>query len=139
MTIPPNDWQAPIPLGAFVPPEWPKDVFPEKVQVFVCDLARSTETPLELAALTTLSGISTAAQGKYIVQVKSDYFEPVNVWTAVALPPGSRKSAVQKAITEPLTMWEQRRKEELEPIVTRLMSENKSLEARIKETRRRAS
>lgn len=139
MTTPPYAWQAPIPLGAFILPEWPLDVFPENIQIFVCELARSTETPIELPALTVLSGISTAAQGKFIVQVKPDYYEPVNVWTAVALPPGSRKSAVQKAVTEPLTEWERLKKIELELVVAKLTSENKSLEVRIKEIRRKAS
>ncbi|HUD00811.1 MAG TPA: DUF3987 domain-containing protein, partial [Rhabdochlamydiaceae bacterium] len=89
-----SDWQAPISLGVPRFSPWPHDVFPEAVQGFVDELARATETPIELAALTTLSGLSVAAQGKYIIQVKPDYFEPVNIWTAVALPSGSRKSAV---------------------------------------------
>ena len=108
------NWQAPIPVGAVILPQWSNNIFPEDIQKFICELAQSTETPIELPALTVLSCISAAAQGKYIVQVKPDYFEPVNVWTAVALPPGCRKSAVQKAITEPLTKWEQEKKEEKE-------------------------
>ena len=35
-----------------------------------------------------LAAISTAAHGKYKVQVKDDYSEPVNVWTCVALSSG---------------------------------------------------
>jgi hypothetical protein len=133
------DWQAPIPLGEFILPEWPNDTFPEEVQRFVSELASSTETPLELSSLTTLSGISAAVQGKYVVQVKPDYCEPVNVWTAVALPPGCRKTAVQKAVTEPLACWEEVKKRELEPIIAKMRSENESLEVRIKEKRRKAA
>ena len=63
MTNPLHNWQPPIPLGAPNFPEWPNDIFPEEIQRFVSDLAKSTETPLELPSMTTLSGISTAAQG----------------------------------------------------------------------------
>ena len=62
-----------------------------------------------------LAAISTAAHGKYKVQVKDDYSEPVNVWTCVALPPGSRKTTVQQAATAPLTAWEKRQREDAEP------------------------
>lgn len=139
MTIPSTDWPAPIPLGAFIPPTWPDDIFPECIQKFVCELAQSTETPLELASLTVLSSISAAAQGKYIVRIKPDYFEPLNIWTAVALPSGSRKSSVQKAATEPLSDWEQEKKKELEPLIAKIASENASLDVRIKESRRKAA
>lgn len=134
-----NDWHEPISLDEANLPPFPQDVFPVEIQEFIVQLAKSTETPLELASLTVLSGISTAAQGKYIVQVKTDYFEPVNVWTVVGLPPGCRKSAVQKAVTEPLTRWEQQKKQEMEPLIAQLVSNNKTLEMRIKEMRKMAA
>jgi hypothetical protein len=136
MTIPSFQWQLPVPIGSVVLPEWPNDIFIEEVQKFVCELAKSTETPLELSSLTVLSAISTATHGKYLVQVKTDYFEPVNVWTVVGLPPGCRKTAVQKAATEPILQWEQEKRKELEPIIAKVISENKSLEVRIKELRK---
>lgn len=134
-----SDWQAPISLGAPHFSPWPSDVFPEAIQGFVDELARATETPIELTALTTLSGLSVAAQGKYIVQVKPDYFEPVNIWTSVALPSGSRKSAVQRYVTVPLTRWEKEQEELIAPLISQTISENKSIEARVKEIRRKGS
>lgn len=139
MSTPLIDWPAPISLGALILPLWPNNIFPEDIQRFVCELSKSTETPLELSSLTVLSGLATAAQGKYIVQIKPDYFEPVNIWTAVALPPGCRKSAVQKVVTDPLSQWERNKKNELEPVIAKIVSENESLEIRIKEMRRKAA
>jgi hypothetical protein len=43
------------------------------------------------------------------------------------------------AVTKPLTEWERQKKVELEQVVSRMQSENKSIEARIKEMRRRGS
>lgn len=132
-------WPTPIPLGVPHFSPWPPDVFPESLQGFVSELARATETPIELSSMATLSALSAAAQGKYIVQVKPDYYEPVNVWTAVALPSGSRKSAVQKHVTIPLTQWEMEQKTLIDPLVAQIVSENKSIEARVKEIRRKGS
>jgi len=139
MINPSSDWEAPIPLGAFNLPKWPDNVFSKEIQHYVNELAKSTETSIELAALSVLAVISAAAQGKYQIQIKSDYFEPINLWTCVALPSGSRKSAVLNAVTKPLILWERQKKEELAPQIATMISENKTLEVRIKEMRRKAA
>lgn len=139
MTTSFNDWPPPIPLGGNVIPNFPDNVFPIGIQNFVNGLSMSTETPTILAALNVLSGLATAAQGKYIVQVKNDYFEPVNLWTAVIMPPGGRKSAVQRTITLPFNQYEKQKKEKLQPVIAEITSKNASLEARIKEMRSRAA
>lgn len=110
-----TDWQPPISLESAKLPPWPDDIFPGSIQNFATALSASTETPPELSAMMVLAAISAASQGKYRVRVKSDYFEPVNIWTCAALPPGSRKTAVQMAATAPLTAWEKVQREKLEP------------------------
>ena len=137
--ITPFDWQPPIPLGGLELRTFPVGVFPDAIETFVLELSRSTETPLELAALTTLSGIATAIHDKYSIQVKPDYSEPVNIWTVVALPPGCRKSAVQGAVIQPIIMYEKTKQEEMKPLIVERVSRNKSLEARIKEMRGQAA
>jgi hypothetical protein len=132
------NWEAPISLGAHNFSKWPDDIFINEMQDFVNNLSNSTETPIELASLSVLSVIATAAQGKYLIKIKDDYFEPVNIWTVVALPPGSRKSAVLKELTEPLLTWERERQIEVKPTIDKIISENKTIEARLKEKRRKA-
>lgn len=130
------DWQPPISLESATLPAWPDDVFPGSVQDFVTALSASTETPQELSALMVLAAISSAAQGKYRVRVKQDYFEPVNVWACVALPPGSRKTAVQMAATAPLTAWEQRQREAVELKMKEAESEHATVSVRIAQLRK---
>ena len=72
---------------------WPKGVFPNPFESFAHELARSTETPVEMAALTVLAVVAIAGQKRYTVQVKPDYEEMLCLWTC-AMSPGSRKSAV---------------------------------------------
>ncbi|MEZ5315478.1 MAG: YfjI family protein [Chlamydiales bacterium] len=129
------DWQAPIPLGAIDSPSFPEGVFPDAIEKFVGELSRSTETPRDLAGLTILAALATASHNKYVVQVKSDYREPVNLWTAVALPPGSRKSAVLAAAIKPIEKYEKQKQKLIEPLIKEITSRNKSLEVRIRELR----
>lgn len=133
-----TDWQAPVSLTTASLPPWPDDVFPDSVQNFVRSLAVSTETPLELPALLVLASIAAAAQGKYRVRVKHDYFEPVNIWTCAALPPASRKTAVQNAATAPLTAWEKLQREITEPLIKAAQSENATIAEQVKELRKTA-
>lgn len=133
-----TDWQAPISLQSATLPPWPDDVFPGPIQAFVSSLSVSTETPPELSALMVLAALSAAAQGKYRVRVKSDYFEPVNVWTCAGLPPGSRKTAVQGAATAPLTEWEKVQRDIAEPAIRQAQSNHATLTERIGQLRKLA-
>lgn len=133
-----TDWQAPISLQSATLPPWPDDVFPAPIQAFVSGLSVSTETPPELSALMVLAALSAAAQGKYRVRVKPDYFEPVNVWTCAGLPPGSRKTAVQGAATAPLSAWERVQRDIAEPEIKQAQSNHATLSERIGQLRKQA-
>lgn len=135
---PVTDWQAPINLESAKLPPWPDAVFPDSIQDFVSALSVSTETPPELSAMMTLAALSAAAQGKYRVRVKADYFEPVNIWTCAALPPGSRKTAVQNAATAPLTAWEKLQREIVEPAIKQAQADDATIRERINQLRKQA-
>ncbi|MEV6891392.1 YfjI family protein [Kribbella sp. NPDC051137] len=65
-------------------------------------MAEATQTPADLAGSVALACLSTAAGGKVLVQVDRSWLEQVNLYTVTALPPGSRKSPVFRAMTGPL-------------------------------------
>jgi hypothetical protein len=133
------DWQEPVSLESVSLPAWPNDLFPNAIQDFITALSKSTETPPELSAMMVLATISAAAQGKYRVRVKADYFEPVNIWTCAALPPGSRKTAVQMAATAPLSKWEKWQREALEPEIKKAQADDATIRERINFLRKLAS
>jgi hypothetical protein len=134
-----DGWQAPIPLEAAALPTWPDDVFPEAVQGFVSALSESTETPPELAALLVLAALAAAAQGRYQVRVKPDYFEPLNIWTCAALVPGSRKTAVKNEATAPLTEWERKQRVAMDGELKQAESDRKTVAERIATMRNKAA
>ena len=133
-----TDWQAPINLQTATLPPWPDDVFPDAIQTFVTALSASTETPLELSAMMVLAAMSAAAQGKYRVRVKQDYFEPVNIWACAALPPGSRKTAVQVAAAAPLSAWEKVQRDIAQPAISQAQSNLATQSERIAQLRKLA-
>ncbi|WP_433010302.1 YfjI family protein [Kribbella sp. CA-294648] len=82
---------------------FPVDVFPGWLADHVSAVAEATQTPVDLAGSVALACLSTAAGGKVLVQVDRSWLEQVNLYTVTALPPGSRKSPVFRAMTGPLS------------------------------------
>lgn len=68
----------------------------------VLAVAEFTQTPLDLPGCLALAALSTAAGGRAELEVRPGWKEPLNLYTVVAMPPGSRKSAVFAAMTAPL-------------------------------------
>jgi len=136
---PAEDWPERVPLDA---PDLPR-LDPAHLPGWAGDFARAvavdTETPPELAAGMVLITCATAAARRLRVMVKPGYVEPCNLWAVAALPPGTRKSAVQSAATAPLLAWERDQAKNMEPEIKRIASERKTLEARAKEQRSKAA
>lgn len=105
-----EEWNNPHEFERIQLPEWPKDAIPECAQKYIQEVSRSTETPIELAAMLFLSSVATASHKKYEVEIKKSYREPVNIWTLSILPPASRKSSVYGQITLPIRTWEEQKK-----------------------------
>ena len=61
--------------------------------------------------------LSASAGGRARVQIRPGWVEPVNLFTVVAMPPGSRKSAVFAAMTAPLLAAEQALAEHAAPLI----------------------
>jgi replicative DNA helicase len=100
-----RNWPALIPLRTTrkLPP-FPIKALPTWLQAQVEAVAHETQTPQDLAATVGLSVLATAAGGKIRVNVqpKLGWTEPTNLFTVAALPPGTRKSPVFKAMLRPL-------------------------------------
>ncbi|HVQ91513.1 MAG TPA: YfjI family protein [Mycobacteriales bacterium] len=114
-----GEWEAePVPLSArrLLPP-FPVDTLPAWLGDQVAAVAEFTQTPADLAGCIGLAALSTAAGGRAVVEVRPGWREPVNLFTAVAMPPGSRKSAVFAAMTTPLLAAEAALVELARPVV----------------------
>ncbi len=96
-------WDEPVPLNhRRTLPDFPVHTLPAWLRDMVAAVAEETQTPPGLAGCLALGVLATAAGGRATVCVRGHWREPVNLYTAVALPPGNRKSAVFALMTGPL-------------------------------------
>jgi hypothetical protein len=100
------EWPDMIPMGAPDPDRIPIDMWPSVLRDYATGAAAETETPRELPAMLALGVLSTVVQRFADVEIRPGYIEPTNVYTAIALPPATRKSQEFKRATLPLVRWE---------------------------------
>jgi hypothetical protein len=97
-----DGWVIPTLFDEVELPDFPPDVFPDWIDDFVRALALATQTPRALPAMLALAVLATACAKRYEVRLHSGYAEPLNLFIAVGLGPGNRKSAVFSQVVRPL-------------------------------------
>lgn len=86
-------------------PNLPVEMVPEPLRPWLTGLASETSTPLEVAAVTALSGLSILIGGSVEIQPSGPgtrWLVVPNLWAQVVLPPGSLKSSLQAESLRPL-------------------------------------
>lgn len=126
-----DGWAAPIPLGraGHQLPAFPVDALPGWARDFVVALAEATQTPVDLAGVLVLSVLATAAGGRAVVEVRDGWREPLNLFTATALPPGARKTPVFQRVTEPLQAAERDAAAAARPVIAEAVARRKAAQA----------
>jgi replicative DNA helicase len=103
------EWSPPIPLRHFDPPSFPAHVLPDWVRDFVEAEAVATQTPPDLAGMLVLAAVAAGVARHVEVVIKDGWSEPLNVYVAVVLESGTRKSAVFRDVVAPISAEEARR------------------------------
>ncbi len=101
-----EDWEIPRPLEEFQLPAFPVDCLPRRLREWVTQLSAFTATPTDMAAVASLAVLATATQSKFEIEGKKDYTEPLNLFILIIAQPGERKSAIMRAMTEPVKIFE---------------------------------
>lgn len=101
-------WPDPLPLTAQAHrlPRFPVDALPGWLAAHVEAVAEFNQVPADLPACLALACLSTAAGGKLLLEIKPGWSEPVNIFTVIAMPPGTRKTPVFRAMVKPLRQAE---------------------------------
>jgi replicative DNA helicase len=101
-------WDVPVPLTPtrLLPP-FPVGVFPPWLRAMVAEVTTALQVPPDLPATLGLAGLAVAAGGRVDVHPIPGWVEPTNLYTVIALAPGSRKSPTFTVMTRPLYAAEQ--------------------------------
>ena len=99
-------WEEPIPFGRYDLEPFPVDALPPDISEYVEAVAEHTQTPVDMAGSSSLSVMSTCSQGKYVIEGKPGWVEPVNTYMNVIAEPSERKSAVEQAVIKPCDLEE---------------------------------
>lgn len=103
-----ESWEPIIPLTPTrLLPRFPVEVFPGWLRAMVDEVTTALQVPVDLPATLGLASLAVAAGGRVDVSPVAGWVEPTNLYTVVALAPGSRKSATFSAMTRPLYAAEQ--------------------------------
>lgn len=100
-----GDWPdgEPTPLTRSVDvPAWPVDALPKPIADMVNGVAEATQTDPAMAATSALSALSACTGGHAVIEIRSGWREPLNLYTVAIAEPGERKSAVQETMVSPI-------------------------------------
>ena len=120
-------------------PDFPTAVLPDALRQWVEAESHATQTPADLAALLALSVCSVGIARRVAVEARPGWREPVNLFTAVLLEPGNRKSAVFADAMKPLRELEAELIEAARPEVARAQSDRRQDEARLRKLEKTAA
>lgn len=132
-------WQQPVPFAEAERPPFPVDCLPSVVRDYVQQVAQSIQVPEDMAAVAALCALAVCCQGKYIIQGKPGYFEPLNIYGVVIAKPGERKSQTLRQMTRPLLEWEKEQNEQLTQSVATSRSQKNILEKQLCTAEKRAA
>jgi hypothetical protein len=132
-------WPEIVPFDVVDLPEFPADALPGALREWVEAESHATQTPADLAGLLALAVCSATIARRMVVEPRAGWWEPVNLYTAVLLDPGNRKSAVFSDATAPLREIEAELIEAARPAVARQQSERRQAEARLKKLEKQAA
>jgi hypothetical protein len=120
----PDQWPEVEPLcQALDSLPYPLASLPEKIKNAVAEVANFVQCPIEMAACSCLTALSTVGAGIADVQRTPGLTGPTSIFVLVAADSGERKSTVDNLFTEQISTWEARRTKEMEPDLKRYSAE----------------
>ena len=101
-----QEWETPIPFDEYKLPKFPIDALPSSIADYAVALAEHTQTPVDMAGTCGLAVAALGAQGKYEVEAKPGWVEPMNLFQLCIMLPSERKSAVENGMLMPVNSYE---------------------------------
>jgi hypothetical protein len=105
-----ESWEQPVPLGVRLPvPPFPLHVLPPWQRDWSEAIAKEKGASVDLAASLTVGAVAGGLARHVVIAPREGWVEPLNLYIAVALDPGQRKTPVFKTAVRPMRALERRR------------------------------
>ena len=101
-----SGWIMPLPLTRYEADPFPVEALPKAFADYAAAVAESTQTPVDMAGTAAISIMSLCMQGRYRIQGKPDWVEPLNTYAVTVATPSERKSAVLNLMIKPVNSYE---------------------------------
>lgn len=93
-------------------PSFPVECLPVSLKEYSAAVAKNIQVPIDMTAAAALAVAAICVQGKFEVNVKPGWNEPLNLYIVETANPSERKSPVVKAMTYPLYRYTKQYNEE---------------------------
>ena len=133
------DWEPPVGLEAGRLPEFPIASLPAPLAEYAAAVATAVQVPVDMPGVLTLGALSAGCGSRFEVQVTEGYVEPTNLYSAVGMDPGNRKSAAISRMIAPIEAYERQVREERKVAVAAERAEYDAFVKRLEETKREAA
>ena len=112
---------------------------PELCQLrkYVTAVSKSVQVPIDMPFMLAIAAGGVAFAKKIEVHTRGEHFEPVNLFTAVAMEPANRKSAVARHMFDPFDAYEDKQNNEIDRNNKIIESERNELEKEQKKIRQK--
>ncbi len=135
-----GNWDEPVPLDRDPdPPPFPTETLPGWMREFVEAIAEAYQVPRDLPGALALAVLALASAGPVVVDAAPDWREPLNLFVAVAMDPGERKSGVFREMTAPMTDYERAELSRMMPEIAQAASRRRQAEARVADLEKAAA
>ncbi len=118
-------------LNTSISPIFPVENLPDKIRGYVIEVAHCLQVPVDMAAVSAITVISLCVQGKYIVNPKPGWVEPLNLYTAIVARPSERKSPTAKEMTDIVYKFTKEENERREPEIAEYKLKSEILTKRV--------
>lgn len=106
-----KEWQMPEELKKVKLPGYPIHSFPYNLKDYIEAVAEELQIPIDMVATSVLAAFALCNQGKYVVQGKVGWNEPVNLYAINIARPSERKSPTMAKVIKPIVEYEQEENE----------------------------
>lgn len=109
---------------------FPVEALPANIKNYILEVAENLQVSVDMVAVTALEVFSTSLQGRFNVNIKSGWNEPLNLFCAIIASPSERKSPVVNLLRKPIIEFEKEENERLKPQITKSRLTKEALEAK---------